>query len=131
VSLSAFRWISALNDFTAHAYCEAAGATVEIVECDVTDAGAMRAAVEAADRARPLDLVIANAGVHPSMLPVSRGGDIIAEDRPVSDVNVMGVVNTLNPAVARMLPRGRGQPSADRSHLDAPYYISLAYFHTK
>ena len=87
--------------------CEAKGARVTVVACDVTDANAMRAAIIAADTQKPLDLVIANAGVHGQMLTPQN--NIICEDSSVSDVNVMGVVNTLNPAIERMLQRGTGQ----------------------
>lgn len=45
------------------ARCRSAGAEVEVAAIDVTDAGATTRWVEAADDRRPLDLVIANAGI--------------------------------------------------------------------
>jgi short-subunit dehydrogenase len=76
------------------------GAAATPAAVDVADAAAMAGWIEAADAAAPLDLVIANAG--------------IADGRPeaaaaVVAVNVGGVLNTVQAAVARMLPRRRGQ----------------------
>jgi short-subunit dehydrogenase len=77
--------------------CRSAGAEVEWRCVDVVDAPAMAAWLQQADCERPLDLVIANAGVSGS------GGN-----RRILEINLAGVVNTVEPAIARMAPRGEG-----------------------
>ena len=102
--------------------CEALGAEVEVVTIDVKDAEAMQKAIAAADEARPLDCVIANAGVHPSMLsdavgpaqaahPGAGRGAVFASATlaPLTDVNVGGLINTIAPVIPRMQGRRRGQ----------------------
>jgi len=81
--------------------CRNAGAEVTAQVLDVTDAPALRAWIEAVDNAAPLDLVIANAGIS--------GGDDEATVRRIFDVNLTGVLNTVHPALDRMLARGAGQ----------------------
>ena len=56
-----------------------------------------------ADAAQPLDLVIANAGVDGASAPPDE------RLRAILRINVDGVVNTIEPALALMLPRQRGQ----------------------
>ncbi|MEM8914447.1 MAG: SDR family NAD(P)-dependent oxidoreductase [Pseudomonadota bacterium] len=86
--------------------CEGAGASVTKGIFDVTDRQAVAEFVLAADAAQPLDLVIANAGI-------SGGGGAGAEEddqvRRLFSVNVDGVFNTIHPAIAPMMTRGRGQ----------------------
>ncbi len=77
---------------------EAAGGEVRTLVVDVRDCDAMATAVTAADDARPLDLVIANAGIAAA-----------ADARDVLAVNTLGVWHTVEPALARMGARGRGQ----------------------
>lgn len=88
--------------------CRAKGATVAISCFDITDAAAAWAWVEDADRAHPLDLLIANAGVSSSLGP---GGEPEPADAilRVFAVNTGGVLNVVSPAVERMLTRGRGR----------------------
>ena len=86
--------------------CRDAGAEVAAQIVDVRDDKALADWMAAQDRAHPLDLVIANAGV-------SAGTGSFGEtDRQVRDilaVNVEGVVNTVLAAAALMRPRRRGQ----------------------
>lgn len=88
--------------------CRAAGAHVQSVILDITDQAAVKSWVEASDRERPLDLVIANAGMTGGI-----GGDGASE--PAADVQRMmsvnfgGVCNTLHPVIPAMRSRGRGQ----------------------
>lgn len=77
------------------------GATAHVAGVSVTDRDAMHQAVAAADDVSPLDLVIANAGIAASD-GTNGGGDVIA-------VNLLGVWHTVEPALARMGARGRGQ----------------------
>jgi short-subunit dehydrogenase len=80
--------------------CQAAGAAAETRVLDVGDGDEVRAWIEAADKAAPLDLVIANAGIS------GGGGD--AADRRIFEINVLGVHNTVHPALERMTARGAG-----------------------
>ena len=87
--------------------CAEAGATVLQQVLDVTDAAAMAEWIAAVDAVAPLGLVIANAG----FINVLGDGQTIEETVTVHDLlatNVGGVINTIHPAVALMLPRGRG-----------------------
>ncbi len=86
--------------------CRARGADVQTGIVDATDRNGMRAFVEAQDAIRPLDLVIANAGIS---LGSSNLAEMEARTRQIFAVNVDGVLNTVHPAVEHMLARGRGQ----------------------
>lgn len=82
------------------------GASVSLVTGDVTDAKAMQSCMEAADRAQPLELVIANAGI-------SGGTSGVTTTREQIDAifatNLDGVLNTIHPAAALMQQRHAGQ----------------------
>lgn len=82
----------------------AAGADVETALIDVTDADALADALRAFDERRPVDLVIANAGV-------ARGGSPEPEGQPaeVVEINLMGAINTVEPLIPRMIARGGGR----------------------
>lgn len=87
------------------AACRAAGADANGRRIDVTDREAMAAWVESVDDAAPLDLVVANAGISGS----ARDGAPEAErTRAMFAVNVDGTLNTIEPALPRMLERGCG-----------------------
>jgi short-subunit dehydrogenase len=86
--------------------CRNAGADAEAAAVDVVDREAMAALIAAADRAMPLDLVIANAGVSAGTLGGPESADQV---RRIIAVNVDGVVNTVQPAIEAMRPRRRGQ----------------------
>ncbi len=79
--------------------CAKAGADVATDVVDVTDRAAMADCIE---RAGPIDLLIANAGV----AGFSEGGEEPA--RRIFSVNVDGVLNTLAPAIPAMVARGCG-----------------------
>lgn len=83
----------------------AKGAEIHVDRIDVTDAAALAAWVEAADRRNPLDLVIANAGISGGTL----GGDESAEQtRAILATNIGGVIDTVLPAIPLMKRRGAG-----------------------
>ena len=88
------------------AACRAKGATVLTGVVDVCDAPAMAAFVASADRQAPLDLVIANAGVSGG---TASGDESPEQMRRITSINVDGVLRTIEPALALMKPRGRGQ----------------------
>ena len=88
------------------AACRQRGATVEAETVPVTDQGGMTAFVQRiAARAR-LDLVIANAGVSGGFRDWS---EFDAYIRSITDVNIGGVLNTVNPAVPIMVQQRSGQ----------------------
>lgn len=86
--------------------CEAAGAAVHTATLDVTDKATMEGWIAAADAERPLDLVIANAGV--GLGPKEGQGLADITERTFA-VNVDGVFHTVHPAISRMKKRGQGQ----------------------
>lgn len=88
------------------ASCRAKGAEVETAAIDVVDAAAMRRWIEEADGRRPLDLVIANAGISAG---TGTHGESEAQTRAIFAINIDGVVNTVRPALQRMEGRGHGQ----------------------
>ena len=92
-------------DMVANA-CRASGATVDARVVPVTDAIAMKALVEEAAARCRLDLVIANAGISGGFRHWAEFDSYI---RSIIDVNVGGVLNTVNPAVPVMVKQGGGQ----------------------
>lgn len=86
--------------------CQECGATVTDVAVDVTDRAAMQHWIEQEDEKEPLDLVIANAGISGG---TGGGGESAEQARRIFDVNVTGVLNTINPVLPRMSARRRGQ----------------------
>ena len=88
------------------AACRKQGADVAPTVADVTDRAQMRRWITESDRAAPLDLVIANAGVSAG----TGGGEETEEQaRRIFGVNLNGVLNTVHPALGLMKPRNRGQ----------------------
>ena len=88
--------------------CRAKGAEVDIAVLPVTDQGHMEDWITDIDDKHPLDLVIANAGISGGTGGVMNG-EPISQARVIFDVNVTGVLNTVGPALPRMIARGRGQ----------------------
>jgi len=86
--------------------CRERGAEVVAATLDITDRNAVAAWVAASDRHRPLDLVIANAGISAGTAGGTEGEE---QTRAIFAVNLDGTVNTVMPAVAAMRPRGHGQ----------------------
>lgn len=88
--------------------CRAKGADVEIAVLSVTDTGPMEDWIHRVDDTRKLNLVIANAGISGGT-----GGPMIGEPvsqaRAIFNVNLFGVLNTIDPILPRMIERGSGQ----------------------
>lgn len=86
--------------------CRQRGAEVHGTVIDVTDRAAMAEWVAGCDAIRPLNLVIANAGISAG---TGMGGESADQTRAIFAVNVDGVMNTVLPAAAAMRPRRHGQ----------------------
>lgn len=87
--------------------CREKGAVVIGACVDVADPDAMAEFVNSQDGLYPIDLVVANAGIS-----AGTGGVLEGEDpdqvRHVFDVNLGGVLNTIEPLRRRMVARGSG-----------------------
>ncbi|MBI1866875.1 MAG: SDR family NAD(P)-dependent oxidoreductase [Methylocystis sp.] len=87
--------------------CRAKGAAVETSIVDVRDRLAMAACVEQAGERQSIDLLIANAGVATGLSP----GQFVEDPQAVRGafaINVLGVFNTVEPAIAPMCQRKNG-----------------------
>lgn len=87
--------------------CRGRGAEVEIGRVDVRDRSAMRDFILTADSQKPIDLLVANAGISTG-LPAGA----LAEDpeavRGIVAINLLGALNTVEPIIEPMCARGRG-----------------------
>ena len=89
--------------------CRQKGAEVEILTVDVTDKNAMHDWVTALYKKRPLDLIIANAGISGGTGGVMNG-EPLSQARAILDTNITGVLNTIEPALQMMHEAGnKGQ----------------------
>jgi short-subunit dehydrogenase len=86
--------------------CRQRGATTHTAILDVTDANAMAAWIADAEKIAPLELVIANAGISAG---TGTEGETAAQVRQIFATNIDGLINTVQPALAPMLARSRGQ----------------------
>ncbi|MGJ0506384.1 MAG: SDR family NAD(P)-dependent oxidoreductase [Methylocystis sp.] len=88
--------------------CRAAGAAdVATAVADVRDRDAMARLVESANETRPIDILVANAGVATGLSP----GQVLETPeavRAMMAINVNGVFNTVEPAITAMCARGAG-----------------------
>ncbi|HTI87939.1 MAG TPA: SDR family NAD(P)-dependent oxidoreductase [Alphaproteobacteria bacterium] len=87
--------------------CRARGAEVTARRLDVTARAAMAQWIEECHRGRPLDLVVANAGISAGTGGIPKDGGVEAphQAQRIFAVNVDGVFNTVEPAIPLM--RGR------------------------
>ncbi len=90
------------------AECREAGADVQVGAVDVRARAEMRVWLEAFDDARPIDVLIANAGIMAGS-PAEGEIEASADSAAVIETNVMGVLNAVHPVLPRMIARGRGQ----------------------
>lgn len=89
--------------------CEDKGASyVESAVLDVTDQKAMREWIEKINTKQPIDLIIANAGISGGMGGL-KGQDLFKQARQIFEINIMGVVNSIEPVYENMIKRRRGQ----------------------
>lgn len=87
----------------------ARGAMVETRAVNVTDQTGMTAWISDVDARTPIDLVIANAGISGGTGGGASQGEPVAQARKIFDVNLGGVLNTIEPSLPGMIKRGRGQ----------------------
>ncbi len=85
--------------------CWQAGAEVHTYRFDVTDKGAAELAIRTAWDIRPIDLIIANAGVSAGVLGLD---ETPVSTRTIFETNIFGVINTVLPAAELMKARGTG-----------------------
>lgn len=102
--------------------CRARGATVEAGRIDVVDRAGLADWLVKFDDAHPIDLVIANAGI--SIDKDNSSLDDFSIVRRTLDVNIGGVLNTIEPLVGRLIARRRGQIAVVSSLAG---YIGLPY----
>jgi short-subunit dehydrogenase len=88
------------------AQAHAQGADVTLHRGDVTNAAEIAIWIREQDQKTPLDLVIANAGISGGTFG---GPESDAQVRAIFSVNVDGVINTVQPALALMSEHRRGQ----------------------
>lgn len=91
----------------AHA-CGTKGARVVVGVIDIRDAYSTQTWLDAFDDQHPIDLLIANAGVASTL---AREGEWEASEHTMAVIgtNLMGTLHTVEPVIARMRARGRGQ----------------------
>lgn len=105
--------------------CRQKGAEVHAGAIDVVDRDALSAWLTAFDDAHPVDLILANAGI--SIDKDNSSLDDFSIIRQTLDVNMGGVLNTVEPLLARMIARTSGQiaiVSSLASFIGLPYAAS-------
>src|SRR5690348_4082420 len=114
------------------ASCRGRGADVAADIVDVTDRDAMERWIGKCEGIRPLDLVVANAGISAGTGGLAKDGGIEAPSQAqrIFAVNVTGVFNTVEPAVA-LMRRHAQRPNVPHSACRGQIAIvsSLAGFH--
>ena len=88
--------------------CGPTAASIQCFTCDVTDAEMMEEALTSLDARRPIDTLIANAGMGGSDVLAPSSGEPLALARTITDVNMLGVLNTVAPLAERFCARGCG-----------------------
>lgn len=89
------------------AACQALGAQTSLIPCDVRDAAALQSAIATADAARPVDLVVANAGIEAS---IGRDGSPEPLDTVLAQIetNLSGALTAVSAVLPAMQARRRG-----------------------
>ena len=94
--------------------CRNKGATIDARVIDVTDAAAMAKWIAEIEDKRPLDLVVANAGVSAG---TGGGAEAAEQVRRVVATNIDGVMNTVLPAIDAMLARNPDASKIQRGQI--------------
>lgn len=88
--------------------CRAAGADADWQAADVSNSIALGAWIEACDTRRPVDMVIANAGVGGERVIATATGKSLSIAREIVETNISGVTNCVIPLLPRFVERGGG-----------------------
>ncbi len=111
--------------------CETKGATCEFKVIDVCDREGLRFWLEEMIQKTPIDLLIANAGISGGTAGLT-DSELIAQTRQIYDVNIGGVLNTLEPVLKGMMGRRSGQIALMSSMASyAPWPGAPAYSSSK
>ncbi len=86
--------------------CRSLGAQTWSTPVDVTNREAIATWITQSHQVRPLDLIVALAGISRGTFSREETSD---ETRAVFDVNLYGMLNTVEPAISLFRQRGRGQ----------------------
>ena len=84
------------------------GRAPAILVGDVTQAANLGSLLRAADAERPIDILIANAGIGGREVLAPPEGEPADLARRILDVNTLGAINTVSPVLGAMAARGRG-----------------------
>ncbi len=101
--------------------CRAKGAETIADIVDVRDAEAMATWLNEVNAYRPIDLVIANAGVSPGTSGMTEHSDQV---RAIFEINLGGVVNTVQPAIELM----KANPTSARPRGQIAIMASMAAY---
>ena len=88
--------------------CGAAGAEVVFETADICDAAAVPAWIADCDTQRPVDMVIANAGLGGERVIATATGEPLSVAHEIIATNILGVANTIIPLLPRFVARGKG-----------------------
>ena len=105
--------------------CRSKGATVVAAPIDVVDRDVLSSWLTAFDDSHPVDLILANAGI--SIDKDNSSLDDFSIIRKTLDVNIGGVLNTVEPLLPRLVARKSGQiaiVSSLASFIGLPYSAS-------
>lgn len=90
-------------------HCRTRGAEVHTAALDVCNPDAMQRWMRECDQNKPIDLVIANAGLSGGTGGAGIHGETPEQARAIFATNVDGVLNTVLPLIPAMIERGHGQ----------------------
>ena len=90
------------------ATCTTDGADVSVIACDVTDAPLMTNHLIRVDQIRPIDIVIANAGIGGKTAMAPSEGESTSIAHALIATNTIGVINTATAIIPRFVSRKAG-----------------------
>ncbi len=88
--------------------CEDLGASISSKIINVCDQQEMASWLLKEDQKTPIDIVIANAGISSGTSDIKEN-ELMPQIRKIYDVNITGVLNTIEPIVTNMIKRKSGQ----------------------